>query len=178
MPRNIEIKLQVDSIEPLRARARALADGEPLLIEQDDSFYAVSHGRLKLRRLREAGGPWRAELIPYSRADEASGGAARASHYQRVPVPDPDALHAALATACGVTARVRKQRWLLQRGATRIHLDRVEGYGDAVEIEVVMTEERSDADGQAEAEALVQALGLRHAPRIAGAYADLIAAAA
>jgi hypothetical protein len=46
-----------------------------------------------------------------------------------------------------------------------------------MELEVVLREGEPDADGVAEAEALMQALGLAQAPRVAGAYLDLLAAA-
>jgi adenylate cyclase class IV len=164
--RNIEIKARIDSVEALLPRARAAAGGEPVLIEQDDSFFAAPHGRLKLRRFADGA----AELIHYHRPDT---GEAKASDYVRVPVPDPDALTEALARACGLLGRVRKQRWLLLAGATRIHLDRVEGLGDFMELEVVLREGQSDAEGAAVAEALMAELGLAEAPRLAGAYLDL-----
>jgi len=91
-----------------------------------------------------------------------------------VPAPDPTALREALARACGVAGRVRKQRWLLLAGATRIHLDRVDGLGDFMELEVVLADGQSDAEGTAAAEALMQALGLAGAERVAGAYLDLL----
>jgi adenylate cyclase class IV len=168
MPRNIEIKACIDSIEALLPRARALADGDAQLIEQDDSFFEVPHGRLKLRQFADGS----AELIHYHRPDS---GEAKASDYVRVPVPDPTALREALARACGLKGRVRKQRWLLLAGATRIHLDRVEGLGDFMELEVVMRDGQPDREGVATAEALMQVLGLADAPRLAGAYLDLLA---
>ncbi len=94
----------------------------------------------------------------------------------RVPVADAGALREALARGLGVTGRVRKQRWLLQAGQTRIHLDRVEGLGDFIELEVVLRDGQSDAEGAAIAQALMQALGLADAPRVAGAYLDLLRA--
>lgn len=191
MPRNIEIKARIHSVEALLPRARVLADGDALLIEQDDSFYRVPNGRLKLRRFpsKRGDGSHRsggsdssdssdgngAELIHYHRPDSAE---AKASDYVRVPVPDPDALHQALTRGCGLLGSVQKTRWLLLVGPTRIHLDRVAGLGDFMELEVVLTESQSDADGVAIAEALMQQLGLGQAPRVAGAYLDLIAAAA
>ncbi len=169
MARNIEVKARLEAgIEALLPRARALADGPEQLIEQDDTFYAVREGRLKLRRF----GDGSAELIHYHRADTE---AAKASDYVRVPVADADALHEAMARACGCTARVRKRRWLLLAGATRIHLDRVEGLGDFIELEVVLSPGQSDTQGVAVANDLMTALGLADAPRIAGAYADLLA---
>lgn len=167
MPRNIEIKARIHSIEALLPRARALADGDAVLIEQDDSFFQVPHGRLKLRQFADGS----AELIHYHRPDT---GEAKASDYVRVPVSDPAALREALARGCGLKGRVRKTRWLLLKGATRIHLDRVEGLGDFMELEVVLREGETDAEGAATAEALMQALGLTEAPRLAGAYLDLL----
>jgi len=173
MPRNIEIKARLaDGIEALLPQARALAGGrEPVLIDQDDSFYAVPHGRLKLRRFADG----TAELIHYSRGDSTD---AKASDYVRVAVPDAAALHEALQRANGLVGRVRKRRWLLRVGATRIHLDRVEGLGDFMELEVVLGDSQSDEEGRATAEGLMRALGLADAARIAGAYMDLLNAKA
>ena len=176
MPRNIEIKARIHSVEALLPLARALADSDAELIEQDDSFYAVPNGRLKLRRFgaidsKHRDGP--AELIHYHRPDS---GDAKASDYVRVRVPDPDALHQALARGCGLIGRVQKTRWLLLVGATRIHLDRVAGLGDFMELEVVLRDGQADDDGAAVAEALMRQLGLDAAPRIAGAYLDLLSA--
>ena len=165
MPRNIEIKACIDGIEALLPLAQALAGGEPELIEQDDSFFHVAHGRLKLRQF----GDGSAELIHYHRGD---GTEARASDYVRVPVPDAAALREALARGCGLRGRVRKQRWLLMLGQTRLHLDRVEGLGDFVELEVVLREGQTDDEGRAIADGWMLRLGLLHAPRLGGAYVD------
>ena len=169
MARNIEIKARIDSVESLLPRVRARAGAEPQLIEQDDSFFAVPQGRLKLRQFADGS----AELIHYQRADGAE---AKASDYVRVGVPDPAALREALARACGLRGRVRKRRWLLLVGQTRVHLDRVDGLGDFMELEVVLRDGQSDAEGAAIAEALMAELGLARAERLAGAYLDLLAA--
>ena len=175
MARNIEIKACLpDGIDALRSRARACADGEAELIEQDDQFFAAPQGRLKLRRFADGS----AELIHYHRADAPE---ARASDYVRVPLPDAaaaDALAQALSRALGTQGRVRKRRWLLRAGPTRIHLDRVEGLGDFLELEVVLRDGQTDAEGAAIAEGLMHRLGLQDAPRMAGAYLDLLNAAA
>ncbi len=167
MPRNIEIKARITNVEAILPRARQVAGGGPELILQDDTFFSVPHGRLKLREFADGS----AELIHYHRPDH---GDTRASDYVRVPVPDAQTLREALARACGTAGRVRKQRWLLRAGTTRIHLDRVEGLGDFMELEVLLTEAQTDADGTAIAEALMQSLGLAGAERIAGAYLDLL----
>jgi adenylate cyclase class IV len=171
MPRNIEIKARIDSVAALLPCARALADGPEMAIAQDDTFFAVPHGRLKLREFADGS----AELIHYQRPDSAE---AKASDYVRVPAPDPAALREALARALGVQGRVRKQRLLLMVGATRIHLDQVEGLGAFIELEVVLGDGQSDACGADTAQALMGAMGLGGATRLAGAYLDLLATAA
>jgi predicted adenylyl cyclase CyaB len=166
LPRNIEIKARIDSVEALLQVATTLTGTQPTHIAQDDSFFDVPHGRLKLRQFADGS----AEVIHYHRPDYS---AAKASDYVLVPVPDPAALREALTRACGLRGRVRKQRWLFLAGQTRIHVDRVEGLGDFMELEVVLRDGQSDADGVRIADELMQALGLANAPRIAGAYLDL-----
>lgn len=171
MPRNIEIKARIDAIETLLPQARTLADGDAEPIEQDDTFFIVAEGRLKLREFADGS----AELIHYYRGD---GCEARPSDYVRVPVPDAAAMREALARACGVLGRLRKRRLLLHLGQTRLHLDRVEGLGDFVELEVMLHDGQSDDEGRAIADGWMQRLGLQHAPRLGGAYMDLLRAAA
>jgi adenylate cyclase class IV len=169
MPRNIEIKARITSVEALLRTAQALADGLAVTINQDDTFFTVPHGRLKLREFADG----TAELIHYHRADSKD---SKASDYVRVPAADPAALRLALQRACGVQGRVQKQRLLLMVGQTRIHLDRVQGLGDFMELEVVLQPGQTDAEGAAVAEALMTALGLASAPRLAGAYLDMLVA--
>jgi adenylate cyclase class IV len=168
MARNVEVKARIGSVESLLPGARALADGPEELIEQDDTFFACAHGRLKLRDFGDGSG----ELIHYERANTEG---PKLSDYVRAPTTDPAALREALTRALGVIGRVRKMRWLLMAGKTRIHLDRVEGLGDFIELEVVLRSEQSVTDGEAIAEALMDQLGIARDQRLAGAYLDLLA---
>lgn len=172
MARNVEVKARIDRIDALLARARALADGPEQRIEQDDTFFVCAHGRLKLRDF----GDGRGELIHYQRADSEG---PKLSDYVRAPSSDPAALREALTRAHGaasVLGRVRKTRWLLMVGQTRVHLDRVEGLGDFMELEVVLRDHQAVADGEAIAEALLAQLGIGDHQRLAGAYLDLLRA--
>ena len=174
MPRNVEVKARIDSIEALLPRARALADGPETRIAQDDTFFACAHGRLKLRDFGDGTG----ELIHYERPD-ADG--PRLSDYVRAPTADAAALREALTRAHGaasILGRVRKVRWLLLAGATRLHLDRVEGLGEFLELEVVLRDDQTEAHGRAVADALLQRLGIAPQQHLRGAYLDLLAAAA
>jgi adenylate cyclase len=170
MARNIEIKARIDSVDELLPRAQAVADGgPPQRIEQDDTFFRVAHGRLKLRVFEDGGG----ELIHYWR-DDVSG--PKASDYVISPVPQPDLMREALTRACGLLGRVRKTRLLLMAGATRIHLDHVEGLGDYLELEVVLQQAQGDDEGMAIARSLMERLGVPPDALIEGAYLDMLLA--
>jgi adenylate cyclase class IV len=171
MARNVEVKARLGaSIEALLPRARALADGPEVVIEQDDTFFHCAQGRLKLREFGDGTG----ELIHYERADIEG---PKLSDYVRAPTTDPAALREALARAHGIQGRVRKTRWLLMVGPTRIHLDRVDGLGDFIELEVVLRDGQSEAEGSAIAEALLARLGIDATQRLSGSYFDLLTAA-
>jgi predicted adenylyl cyclase CyaB len=168
LARNIEVKARIDRIDAVMPRARALAQRDAERIVQDDTFFRVPHGRLKLREFADGS----AELIHYHRPDTVE---AKLSDYRRVPVADAAALREALERALGLLGRVRKQRWLLLAGQTRIHLDRVDGLGEFIELEVVLRDEQTEADGVRIADQLMHELGLARAEPIAGAYLDLLA---
>lgn len=168
MPANVEIKARIPSVDALLPLAIALGDDEhPQLIHQDDTFFSVPHGRLKLRVFSDGSG----ELIAYQRPD-AEG--PKLSDYVIAPATEPESLREALVRACGLLGRVRKHRLLVLAGSTRIHLDRVEGLGDCMELEVVLQDGQTDAQGQQVAEGLMEQLGLQQAERLAVAYLDLL----
>ncbi|GAB4042122.1 MAG: class IV adenylate cyclase [Rubrivivax sp.] len=171
MPRNVEVKARLRDRAGVEARALALATAPAQDLQQDDSFFRCAEGRLKLRRFADGS----AELIAYSRAD-AEG--PKTSTYVRTPVADAEGLRAALAAACGLVGRVRKQRRLVMIGRTRVHLDRVEGLGDFMELEVVLRDGEPECDGADEAEALLTRLGVAPADLVQGAYLDLLASSA
>jgi predicted adenylyl cyclase CyaB len=171
MARNVEIKARISSVAALVARVAALADAGPTTIAQDDSFFHCAAGRLKLRVFADG----RGELIAYQRSDSAG---PKLSDYLRVPVAEPAALHDALARACGLRGRVVKQRTLYLVGATRVHLDVVEGLGHFLELEVVLRDGQTVAEGEAVAHELLAALAIPPAQLVPQAYVDLLEAAA
>ncbi|WEY38734.1 class IV adenylate cyclase [Paraburkholderia sp. SUR17] len=171
MARNIEIKARARDFEQLRERATQLTPEAPLIFRQQDFFYDVPRGRLKLRQFDD-GTP--AELIFYQRDDRDG---PKASYYTRSPVTNPEAMHALLATALTTRGIVTKERHVYLVGRTRIHLDRVDGLGDFVELEVVLGPDDDEEGGEAEAHAVFAKLGVPEADLVAVAYVDLLNAA-
>jgi predicted adenylyl cyclase CyaB len=167
MPTNIEIKARVGDIELLRAIVERISDTPCAVLEQEDTFFNVPQGRLKLRLL----GSGQGQLVYYERRDESG---PKRSDYMLSPVADPDSLRELLTTALGVRGVVSKTRWLYHVGATRIHLDEVEGLGHYLELEVVLAEGDTPAGGLAEAERLMAELGVEESDLVEGAYIDLL----
>jgi len=167
MARNVEIKARIVSVESVFPAAAALADGEPVTMVQDDTFFRCSNGRLKLRATAGNGG----ELIFYRRADRSG---PRESFYLVSPTTAPDALRESLSLAYGEAGRVRKTRTLFLAGRTRIHLDRVEGLGDFLELEVALRDGEPVEAGKARARDLMGKLGIGRDQLVEGAYVDLL----
>jgi adenylate cyclase class IV len=168
MPTNVEIKARVCDRHGMGERAASLSGGPPTVLRQEDTFFHVPAGRLKLRKL----GPDRGELIFYHRADQPG---PKFSDYSISITSEPANLRDVLGTALGVLGVLRKERWLYLVGQTRIHLDRVEGLGDFVELEVVLRWGQSEEQGKAIAADLMRRLEIVSEDLIAGAYLDLLA---
>lgn len=167
MARNVEVKARIESVESLLPRVAAISDRGPFEIDQDDTFFLCPNGRLKLRALSSAEG----ELIFYERRDSAG---PKASFYVLSPTSSPDSLRDVLSLACGQAGRVRKHRTLFLTGRTRLHLDRVEGLGHFLELEVVLEENEPTEEGARVAEELLQNLGIPRSQLVEGAYVDLL----
>ena len=136
---NIEIKYQLNSLDEVR---RYLS-GDPHIQYrwkhwQEDVYFRVPRGRLKLRRYDNG----KSELIYYQREDQ---GKPRDSQYYLLAIPHPDAALTLFQQALGVLAVVRKQRELWVFRNVRIHLDRVEHLGEFLELESVVDEKTDHA---------------------------------
>ena len=167
MPRNVEIKARVRDPAQLRARAQTVADGAPVEIQQDDIFFVCHCGRLKLRIFSESQG----ELIFYKRDDSPD---PKESQYVITPIAAPRELHETLTLALGECGRVRKKRTLFLAGKTRIHLDEIEGLGHFMELEVVLSDGETVAQGIETAHRIMQQLGVRDQDLVDRAYVDLL----
>ena len=169
MHKNIEIKAAIDDPASLCALLDELCEHAPRLLQQDDSFFNVPDGRLKLRQFADGS----AELLFYRR-DDVEG--PKTSSYWRSPVSDAESMRDLLNHAFGSAGRVIKQRWLYLHGRTRIHVDQVQDLGDFMELEVVLGPDDSLAAGEQEAQVLLQKLQISTQQLLAGAYLDLLKA--
>ena len=166
MARNVEIKARVTDPDAMARRLRRLPVDDSFQLTQHDVFFRVADGRLKLRTF----GDGASELIFYRRPDSAAPGISR---YERTPVADRAAMLRLLTGAFGIRGEVHKDRTVLLVGQTRVHLDRVAGLGEFLELEVVLTDEQTEADGCAVAHRLMDSLGIDADDLVDGAYIDL-----
>lgn len=167
MPRNIEIKARIHNPAEQRSRVALLSDGPPRVLVQEDTFFQVPQGRLKLRLLSPTNG----ELIFYQRADQAG---PKTSTYTLVETDRPHQLKAVLEAAYGIRNTVRKTRQLYMVGRTRIHLDHVESLGHFLELEVVLADSEDPSVGECEAHELMKKLDISASQLVEGAYIDLL----
>jgi len=167
LPSNIEIKARTRNFEEVRHRAEGMSDTPVEVISQEDIFFYTPQGRLKLRVLSHD----RGQLIYYTRPDQEG---PKRSDYYLSHTAAPDSLRRVLELAYGIRGVVRKTRYLYLVGQTRVHLDDVQGLGHFMELEVVMQEGQSDAEGQAIAEGLMASLGVERNDLLEGAYIDLL----
>lgn len=169
MPTNIEIKARVTSVEALLPVVASLADARPEHVAQDDTFFVCPNGRLKLRVLDDEYGV----LIFYRRADQLG---PKSSFYIHLETADPEGLRSVLALAYGEAGRVRKHRMVFKIGQARVHLDRVEGLGEFLELEVAVGDKMGPEAAISEAHRLVAAFGIEESALVTGAYIDLLKA--
>ena len=165
--RNIEFKARDPHPAQTLKRCQEIGAVEVGILPQRDTYFTVPHGRLKLREQE----PGPAMLVQYLRADEAG---ARTSTYVLVEISDPPAVKRALASSLGIACVVEKERRLfLWEETVRIHLDRVEGVGEFVEIEAVAPAESSLEREREQAERLRLLLEIDPSELVASSYADL-----
>jgi len=165
--RNVEIKARAADFERQIEIAVDLSSRPPQTMRQEDTYFRVERGRLKLRTFGAADGV----LVQYRREDRT---APTESGYRLCPIPDAAELLRALEAALGVRGRVRKKRTLIWIGRTRVHFDEVEGLGSFIELEVEMTTDEDAESGAAVAADLMSRLGIVDQHLVERSYIDLL----
>jgi adenylate cyclase class IV len=159
MPSNVEIKARLFDREKAICVAGQLSGSEGELLEQDDTFFSVAQGRLKLR-VQSTSGHAVAMLIQYHRPDKEG---PKLSDYTIATTQTPEELKTILTQCLGELGTVRKQRRLFVVGQTRIHIDTV-----------VLRPGQLPSEGESIANDLMGQLGVTPDNLVSGAYVDLL----
>jgi len=167
MAQNIEIKAYSIDFAAQEEIAKSLSGEMPEVIFQEDIFFNVPKGRLKLRIFTQD----RAELIYYNRINQQG---PTISQYEISETNDPEGLRNILKHAYGIRNTVVKTRHLYMSGRTRIHFDMVESLGEFIELEVVLSNLDQQIEGEKEAQKLMEKLGIKKDQLIKVAYVDLL----
>ena len=170
MPRNLELKARIASLDAAREVALRIATSRLSDQRQTDTYFSCTSGRLKLREIDGA----QAQLVWYRRPD---GYDVRASDYVLAPAIDGESLKAALAGALSVQCVVAKRREIFLFHNVRIHLDRVEGLGEFLEFEAVLGPDADEATSQQRLHALRAQFRIQDADLVPGSYRELMLAA-
>jgi adenylate cyclase, class 2 len=124
---NVEIKAKCRNVDIIRIKLLSKNADFRGTDEQIDTYFNVSHGRLKLRE-----GNIENNLIFYERADQQG---PKNSHFDLLKVNDPDGLKKILTRSLGIKVVVRKKREIYFIDNVKFHIDEVPGLGVFIEIE-------------------------------------------
>jgi len=167
MRRNYEIKAPVKSISSVRESAKSFFTGKEFLHyteHQEDIYYRVKNGRLKLRIVNSSYGT----LIFYNRSSRTG---KRISDYLLSPAPEPAELSRILNMLFKELVRVKKEREIFRTDEIRIHIDSVSGLGKYLEFEVIFN---SFKKAEKTMKGLTEHFGLDEKFFIKGSYSDLL----
>lgn len=152
MCENIEIKVQLPTrkiYEHIYSKLNLKTKTKGVLILQRDTFFHSSKGVVKLR---EQNGDTNATLIFYKKSDDLD---SKRCHYFKSPVKDPPSMREILSNLLGRRGEIEKHRYLYILGQVRIHLDKVDGLGYFLELEVKLKSGQSREEGMALAEKIL-----------------------
>ncbi|MDX2148676.1 MAG: CYTH domain-containing protein [Planctomycetota bacterium] len=127
---NVELKIELRDAALARAIAKAVGATLIATVEQTDTYFRVPSGRLKKREA--PGEP--VEYIFYERKDMAR---PRLSHFQIYS--EAEALTRFGTEPLPVWVTVRKKREIHILGYVRIHIDQIEGLGNFLEFEALVS---------------------------------------
>jgi guanylate kinase len=165
MPASVEIKARC--AHPERVRRACVGIGTPEREgRQVDAYFVAARGRFKLRE--DEGG---ARLIFYRRL---SSPLPKESAAEILPVgPAERKVVGLLERATGVRVRIEKHRAVWRVGEARVNLDRVDGLGSFVEIEVGVEAAGGGDRAREIAADLMARLGVADADLVPYSYAEL-----
>lgn len=167
MAKNVEIKAKVRNLAQTKELIERLPFSSREVVDQEDTFFVVEKGKLKLRRIAHN----RAELIRYDRTDQIG---PKTSEYSITATNCPDIVLRSLSGRYAIKGIVKKRRELYIIRQMRIHLDDVDGLGNYIEFEYVLNEGQDVREGEEQVNKLMDILGIGKDDLEDKAYIDLL----
>lgn len=163
MKKNYEIKCELDSKKSKDIKA-LLKKFNHTIEKQVDIYFKVKQGRLKLRIINDT----ESSLIFYDRGEKKG---KRISKYTISKTKDFEELDNILRKQFKVLVIVNKLREVFISENIRVHLDKVEGLGKFLEIEIIYTDL---AKAKIQMKELISRLKLDENKFIKESYSDLL----
>lgn len=163
MPKNLEIKIKVNSLKKLKDKLKQKRIGLKKILIQKDVYCSVNKGLLKLRI--ENG---EKSLIYYKRDEKSK---KRWSDYQLIKFAEGD-IEKFYKNIFSTEITVSKVRELYIYKNTRIHLDKVKGLGSFIELETLVIDDLRNAENRFNE--MVEILELDTKSQIRASYRDLL----
>jgi predicted adenylyl cyclase CyaB len=167
MKKNLEIKVNLNNPDKTINLVRLFCKGKRGIKQkqaQEDIYYKVNNGRLKLRIINRKTG----NLIHYFRSN-ANG--KKVSSYTISETNTPKELNKILSSLYGVLVKVKKVREITIINNVRIHVDKVIGLGNYLEIEIIFN---SITSAEKTMNGLIKGLELDEKKFIKVSYSDLL----
>jgi adenylate cyclase, class 2 len=164
---NVEIKARHDHPDFVRRYLRKSNADFKGIDHQVDTYFNVTHGRLKLRE-----GNIENNLIYYKRSDESK---ARDSHFQLVNIPEAKILKEVLTQSLGIKIVVEKKREIYFIENVKFHIDDVIGLGSFTEIEASNRWHKISRERlQEQCNFYIREFGIKDEDLIAFSYSDML----
>jgi predicted adenylyl cyclase CyaB len=163
---NIEFKAELRDLDLARTLLRKIHATPIDTLEQTDTYYRMTDGRLKKRETK--GHP--TEVIFYHREDAARARLSRFTIYSQ-----SQARQHFGAEELPIWLKVVKVREVYMHSGVRIHLDRVEGLGTFIEFEALVTPQTPEQACHQSVALLRQALAPVMGELLSHSYCDMIA---
>ena len=139
------------------------------LDEQQDTYFNVAHGRLKLRE-----GNIENNLIYYERNDQHG---PKNSQFHLMKVEDAGGMKEVLVKSIGIKVVVKKKREIFYIKNVKFHIDEVPGLGSFVEIEAGnILADLSQEDLMSQCDFYLKELGIKGEDLIDVSYSDMLLA--
>lgn len=167
MAKNVEFKAKISDYDSMYKRIFSITNETPVLLKQQDIFFNIGKGRLKLRTISEE----QHEIIYYNRQNLFN---PKISKYFRFKIKHYHLTSKLLKILLGEKEIVKKDRYLFLKDNIRFHLDNVWDLGAFIEIEYVMARKESAYDATIKVNKLLEELEIKPDMLICNSYVDLL----